>query len=174
MNFKFINRKQELGISEPWDYLDWATIEFDNKEHESKSLRSLYEEPYSFTPGVKSIDMEKLVRTFDAAVADLGLEFNHHQAEENLYTSTVQYLYAEARKHQRYFYMMDLRPISVLGAGLTELEYADKMVSECGFPPMGPYWSEYSAEDGRQAAHVLFETHPPFPSHNVKTTGENG
>jgi len=169
MNLKYINRKQTLGISHPFDFSDWALAEGNKLIGPRPSWPSVIMHEFD------DVDMQKYIDWFDRAIDRLGLEFRHQETETTFYTKTIQTLNVRARSAGIYFYMMDLRPISELGKDLSDSELLDKMVTECGCIPINPYWLAYSPEDGRQTLKVIFEISVvPYDPDHAAPTGENG
>jgi len=189
MNFKYINRKQRLGISHPDDFSQWAGIQAvaHSREYE-KDKEYLKKRGIALDPGLgrladgdcslwedfTPIVMQRTVQWFNAVIEGLALDFQHSEVEDTLLAKTVQSINTEARKQEKYFSIIDLRPISELGKDLGDIDVLDKMVVECGCKPLGDYWLDYSVEDGRQALQVIFEYDVmPLPPSNAKPSGNN-
>jgi len=189
MNFKYINRKQRLGISHPDDFSQWAgtwAVEHDKafaKDNEYLKKRGgkivpdlgrLADGDYAIWEDFTPMQMQRTLEWFNASIDALALDFKHCEVEDTFFTETVQVINSEARKQEFYFNIIDLRPISELGKNLGETEVLDKMVVECGCNPLGDYWIEYSPEDGRQTLQVIFEFEVmPGGASNLKPSGNN-
>lgn len=162
MNFKYINRKQTLGISHPADYIDWAlllTIEGENTGVLVNSLNVCYlaNDGHQLWESFKPDHMQRIIKWFNAGIDDLSLDFKHCYVEDTPLSKAVQSINSEARKREIFFSIIDLRQVSELGEDLSDTKLLDKMVSECGCNPLGDKWIEYEPEYGRQKLQVLFQ-----------------
>jgi len=189
MNFKYINRKQRLGISHPDDFSQWAgtlLVEREKEyakynEHEQKLVGKVTKGLYKLADGNYSLwedftpkQMQHSVQWFNEAIDGLALDFQHAEVEDTYLAKTVQSIDTEVRKRDIFFSIIDIRPISELGKNLGDIELLDKMVVECGCNPLGDYWQAYSPEDGRQTLQVIFEYEVrPYAPSNARLSENN-
>jgi len=177
MNFKYISRKQRLGISHAADFLDWALLQEIEAEKKNISLKSsnvvsLVNDGLQLWENSSPRDMQRIIEWFDAAMDDLALDFEHSDAENTAFNRTIRSLNSAARKRDIIFSIIDLRKISELGNNLSDIEILDKMVIECGCNPLGNQWIEYPFEYGRQKIQSLFDYEvDPINSSNTSPSG---
>jgi len=171
MNFKYINRKQILGISHAADFVDWALLLVNEAENNgislnSKNIYSIANNGLQLWESASPAQMQRIVELFNSAIYDLEFEFHHEEAENTALTKSVQTINSEARRLELVFNMIDLRQISELGKELSDSELLDSLAVECGFRPLGKDWKQYPYDSGRRKLQALFdnEVNPNFPA----------
>ena len=162
MNFKFINRKQRLGISNPSDFCEWA-LKLDKEpiertENAYRLINSVLSDGVGGWTKIPDDYMEWHVHPdFNALVDELGLHFQHFAVENTCFSRAIQSIHTKACNLNLYFNMIDIRLISELGKNQNDIELLDSLMVDCGCEAIGDHWVEYSAEDGKQTLNALFE-----------------